>query len=255
MCVNYIDNMDDMNKYLTALGEGSEATAKIDTYNANMIDQTSAFNAKLRNVHSEIMGATDPVGIALVAKGVSKVGTKMIDAGVSTANKSINEQIDTITQRGAARLAGNNVAGDADAQTGLTAEESSQLDSLASQSKLVSNFQSSTEAAVTPNAPASTAVTEGVDTGTESVAATETAAATSGEVGTLASAGATGGTEGALATATLGSTADDWNPIGLLTTIGLGLATLFAGIFGHKKEQVARHAQSMTLNPSTQFGV
>lgn len=246
-----------MSKYMTALSEGSEATAKIDTYNANMIDQTSAFNAKLRNVHSEIMGATDPVGIALVAKGVSKVGTKMIDAGVSTANKSINEQIDTITQRGAARLASSNAAEDGpiNVKTGLTADESSQLDSLASQSKLVSNFQSSTEAAVTPNAPASTAVSEGVETGTQSVAATETAAATGGEVGTLASAGATGSTEGTLATATLGSTADDWNPIGLLTTIGLGLATLFAGIFGHKKEQVARHAQSMTLNPSTQFGV
>lgn len=253
--------MDDMNKYLSALGQSSEAASKVASENSANVDKTSAFNAKLRNIHSEIMGATDPVGIALVAKGASKVGTKLVDRAVVEGSKSINEQIDTITQRGAARLAGNNAAGDGpiNAQTGLTADESSQLDNLASQSKLIGTFQSSTEAAVAPSEPASTAVVEGVETSKQSVvaAAADTGSTEAGTVAATAteSTATTATTEGSLAAATAGSTADDWNPIGILTTIGLGLATLFAGIFGHKKEQVARHVQTMTLNPSTQFGV
>lgn len=247
--------MDDMSKYLTALGEGSQAAAKIDSYNAAMIDQTSAFNAKLRNAHSEIMGATDPVGIATVAKGLSKIGRgTYYKAGFSEAyddfaagglrgvvsgavNRSIGGNMDDLLQRGQARLAnpdsiepGQSV----DMDTGLTAEESSQLDGLVAQSKLASSIAPPAETSVTPAEPAASASVGEVET------ATTTAEAS---------------TESSLAAATAGSTADDWNPIGLLTTIGLGLATLFAGIFGHKKEQVARHAQSMTLNPSTQFGV
>jgi hypothetical protein len=238
--------MDDMSKYLTALGQSSEAVSKVDSENANLVGQANAYNLKLRNIHSEAMGATDPVGIALVAKGAEKVGAKVVNNVVSKQSQGINDQINTITQRGQARLAGNNASDDGpiDAQTGLTADESSQLDNLASQSKLIGNFQSSTEAAVTPNAPATTAVTDGVETGTESVAATE--------AGTTAVAATT---EGSLVSATAASTADDWNPVGIVTTIGLGLATLFAGIFGHKKEEVARHVQTMNLNPSTQFGV
>lgn len=175
-----------------------------------------------------------------------------------------------ITDRGAARLAGNAVADEPiDAQTGLTADESSQLDNLVSQSKLAGNFTSSTETAITPNEPAATTVTDGVETGTKSVAATSTegaadtaasnaAADTSvgaTESGTIAATATEASTETTLASTTAASAADDWNPIGIVTTIGLGLATLFAGIFGHKKEQVARHVQSLTLNPSTQFGV
>lgn len=51
-----------MSKYLNALGESSAGTAKVDSMNAAFVDQTSSFNAKLRNIHSEVMGATDPVG-------------------------------------------------------------------------------------------------------------------------------------------------------------------------------------------------
>ena len=299
--------MDDMNKYLSALGQSSEASSKVNSENAANVDMTSAFNAKLRNMHSEIMGATDPVGIAMVAKGASKVGTKLVDRVVAKGSQSINEQINTITQKGAARIANKTVEkGVHDKDTGLTDEESSQLDDLVSQSKLIGKFQSSTETAIQPNAPASTGETvDGIETGSKSVATTTggenygadsvTAnaggggggggdagggggggdAAGGGDAGGGGGGGGGGGvgggasdatvdttvtateasTEGTLASVTAGSTADDWNPIGIVTTIGLGLATLFAGIFGHKKEQVARHVQSLTLNPSTQFGV
>lgn len=237
-----------MSKYLNALGESSEAISKVDSINASLLDKASAFNAKLQNLHSEVLGATDPVGLGLVAKGVGKVGTKLVNRVATKGLQSINEQMTAITDRGAARLAGNAIADEPiNAQTGLTAEESSQLDSLVSQSKLAGNFTSSTEAKITPNEPASTSVADGVETGTESVAATES--------GTVAATATEATTESTLASATAASTADDWNPIGIITTIGLGLATIFAGIFGHKKEQVARHVQAMTLNPSTQFGV
>lgn len=262
--------MDDMSKYLNALGESSAGTAKVDSMNAAFVDQTSSFNAKLRNIHSEVMGATDPVGLGFVAKGVGKIGSKVVDRVATKSLQNINEQMTAITDRGAARLAGNAVADEPiDAQTGLTADESSQLDNLVSQSKLAGNFTSSTETAITPNEPAATTVTDGVETGTKSVAATSTegaadtaasnaAADTSvgaTESGTIAATATEASTETTLASTTAASAADDWNPIGIVTTIGLGLATLFAGIFGHKKEQVARHVQSLTLNPSTQFGV
>ena len=251
--------MDDMNKYLSALGQSSDATSKVNSENAANVDITSAFNAKLRNIHSEVMGATDPVGIGLVAKGASQLGTKLVDKAVAKGSQSINEQMDEITQRGAARLASNTASASEDGpinvQTGLTADESSQLDNLVSQSKLIGKFQSSTETAVKPNAPASTGEVDGVETGTESVASAESVASGATEAGTVAATATEATTEGTLAGVTAASTADDWNPIGLVTTIGLGLATLFAGIFGHKKEQVARHVQSLTLNPSTQFGV
>lgn len=259
-----------MSKYLNALGESSAGTAKVDSMNAAFVDQTSSFNAKLRNIHSEVMGATDPVGLGFVAKGVGKIGSKVVDRVATKSLQNINEQMTAITDRGAARLAGNAVADEPiDAQTGLTADESSQLDNLVSQSKLAGNFTSSTETAITPNEPAATTVTDGVETGTKSVAATSTegaadtaasnaAADTSvgaTESGTIAATATEASTETTLASTTAASAADDWNPIGIVTTIGLGLATLFAGIFGHKKEQVARHVQSLTLNPSTQFGV
>lgn len=262
--------MDDMSKYLNALGESSAGTAKVDSMNAAFVDQTSSFNAKLRNIHSEVMGATDPVGLGFVAKGVGKIGSKVVDRVATKSLQNINEQMTAITDRGAARLAGNAVADEPiDVQTGLTADESSQLDNLVSQSKLAGNFTSSTETAITPNEPAATTVTDGVETGTKSVAATSTegaadtaasnaAADTSvgaTESGTIAATATEASTETTLASTTAASAADDWNPIGIVTTIGLGLATLFAGIFGHKKEQVARHVQSLTLNPSTQFGV
>lgn len=259
-----------MSKYLNALGESSAGTAKVDSMNAAFVDQTSSFNAKLRNIHSEVMGATDPVGLGFVAKGVGKIGSKVVDRVATKSLQNINEQMTAITDRGAARLAGNAVADEPiDVQTGLTADESSQLDNLVSQSKLAGNFTSSTETAITPNEPAATTVTDGVETGTKSVAATSTegaadtaasnaAADTSvgaTESGTIAATATEASTETTLASTTAASAADDWNPIGIVTTIGLGLATLFAGIFGHKKEQVARHVQSLTLNPSTQFGV
>lgn len=259
-----------MSKYLNALGESSAGTAKVDSMNAAFVDQTSSFNAKLRNIHSEVMGATDPVGLGFVAKGVGKIGSKVVDRVATKSLQNINEQMTAITDRGAARLAGNAVADEPiDVQTGLTADESSQLDNLVSQSKLAGNFTSSTETAITPNEPAATTVTDGVETGTKSVAATSTegaadtaasnaAADTSvgaTEAGTVAATATEATTETTLASTTAASAADDWNPIGIVTTIGLGLATLFAGIFGHKKEQVARHVQSLTLNPSTQFGV
>lgn len=259
-----------MSKYLNALGESSAGTAKVDSINAAFVDQTSSFNAKLRNIHSEVMGATDPVGLGFVAKGVGKIGSKVVDRVATKSLQNINEQMTAITDRGAARLAGNAVADEPiDVQTGLTADESSQLDNLVSQSKLAGNFTSSTETAITPNEPAATTVTDGVETGTKSVAATSTegaadtaasnaAADTSvgaTESGTIAATATEASTETTLASTTAASAADDWNPIGIVTTIGLGLATLFAGIFGHKKEQVARHVQSLTLNPSTQFGV
>lgn len=259
-----------MSKYLNALGESSAGTAKVDSINAAFVDQTSSFNAKLRNIHSEVMGATDPVGLGFVAKGVGKIGSKVVDRVATKSLQNINEQMTAITDRGAARLAGNAVADEPiDVQTGLTADESSQLDNLVSQSKLAGNFTSSTETAITPNEPAATTVTDGVETGTKSVAATSTegaadtaasnaAADTSvgaTESGTIAATATEASIETTLASTTAASAADDWNPIGIVTTIGLGLATLFAGIFGHKKEQVARHVQSLTLNPSTQFGV
>lgn len=260
-----------MSKYLNALGESSAGTAKVDSMNAAFVDQTSSFNAKLRNIHSEVMGATDPVGLGFVAKGVGKIGSKVVDRVATKSLQNINEQMTAITDKGAARLAGLGAPSEEpiDVQTGLTADESSQLDNLVSQSKLAGNFTSSTETAITPNEPAATTVTDGVETGTKSVAATSTegaadtaasnaAADTSvgaTESGTIAATATEASTETTLASTTAASAADDWNPIGIVTTIGLGLATLFAGIFGHKKEQVARHVQSLTLNPSTQFGV
>jgi len=154
--------MDDMSKYLNALGESSAGTAKVDSMNAAFVDQTSSFNAKLRNIHSEVMGATDPVGLGFVAKGVGKIGSKVVDRVATKSLQNINEQMTAITDRGAARLAGNAVADEPiDVQTGLTADESSQLDNLVSQSKLAGNFTSSTETAITPNEPAATTVTDG----------------------------------------------------------------------------------------------
>lgn len=277
--------MDDMSKYMSALSESAAGTAKVDSMNAALVDSTSAFNAKLRNIHSEVMGGTDPVGIALVAKGVTKVGTKVVSRVATKSLQNINEQMTAITDKGAARLAGKGAPAEEPIdETGLTADESSQLDSLVSQSKLAAKFTSSTESAITPNEPAESAVTDGVETGSKSVAAappkpleeggaaaddTSTAAAGAADDASTAAAGAAGdastaaagagaadaSTEATLASSTAASAADDWNPIGIVATIGLGLATLFAGIFGHHKEQVARHVQTMTLNPSTQFGV
>ncbi len=269
--------MDDMSKYLNALGESSAGTAKVDSMNAAFVDQTSSFNAKLRNIHSEVMGATDPVGLGFVAKGVGKIGSKVVDRVATKSLQNINEQMTAITDKGAARLAGLGAPSEEPIdETGLTADESSQLDNLVSQSKLAGNFTSSTETAITPNEPAATTVTDGVETGTKSVAASppkpvgeegaaadDTAASNAAadtsvgatESGTIAATATEASTETTLASTTAASAADDWNPIGIVTTIGLGLATLFAGIFGHKKEQVARHVQSLTLNPSTQFGV
>lgn len=63
---------------------------------------------------------------------------------------------------------------------------------------------------------------------------------------------------GALGTATQASAAFDWNPVGLAATAVLGLGTVLAGVFGHKKEEsVPRHSpdQPTVANVSTQFGV
>ena len=88
--------MDDMSKYLTALGQSSEAVSKVDSENANLVGQANAYNLKLRNLHSEVMGASDPVGIALVAKGVEKVGAKVVNNVVSKQSQGINDQINRL---------------------------------------------------------------------------------------------------------------------------------------------------------------
>jgi hypothetical protein len=61
--------------------------------------------------------------------------------------------------------------------------------------------------------------------------------------------------EGGLAEATEDSTEMDDNPVSIAITAGLGLLTLFSGIFGHKKDE-ARHTPTLPAisNPSTQFG-
>jgi hypothetical protein len=61
--------------------------------------------------------------------------------------------------------------------------------------------------------------------------------------------------EGGLAEATEDSTEMDDNPLGIAITAGLGLITLFSGLFGHKKDE-ARHTPTLPAisNPSTQFG-
>ena len=61
--------------------------------------------------------------------------------------------------------------------------------------------------------------------------------------------------EGGLAEATEDSTEMDDNPLGIAITAGLGLITLFSGLFGHKKDG-ARHTPTLPAisNPSTQFG-
>lgn len=245
--------MDDMGKYLGALSESAAGTSKVDNMNAALVDKSSAFNAKLRNIHSEVMGATDPVGIATAVKGLSKIGRGTYQqlglgeayddyaaegiTGVARGftNRAIAGQMDNLLKQGQARLADPDSipAGQSvDADTGLTAEESSKLDDMVAQSG---------------KAPAEIADAAETTTG---AAAAETGAGAAATT-TIESASA----EGALAKTAVASAADDWNPVGIITTIGLGLATLFAGIFGHKKEQMTRHVQSMTLNPSTQFGV
>jgi hypothetical protein len=59
----------------------------------------------------------------------------------------------------------------------------------------------------------------------------------------------------ALEDATEESASDDFDPLGLAITAGLGLITLFHGLFGHKKDG-ARHTPTLPAisNPSTQFG-
>ena len=58
-----------------------------------------------------------------------------------------------------------------------------------------------------------------------------------------------------LAEATEESTTEDFSPEGILVTAGLGLATLFSGLFGHKHDE-GRHPVDLppVANPSTQFG-
>ena len=60
-------------------------------------------------------------------------------------------------------------------------------------------------------------------------------------------------TEKALAVATEGSEALDESPVGLLLTAGLGLATVFTGIFGvHKRHEINN---PQPINPTVQIGV
>lgn len=291
--------MDDMNKYLSALGQSSEATSKIDSANAASVDVTSAFNAKLREVHSQVEGVTAPGGIGLFAKGVSKIGRGTFQrAGLGEAyddysaegvtglvrgatNRNVAGKMDELLQRGEARVnaakAGQPLEeeGVFDAKTGLNADEQSQLDNLVSKSGKAAPDEAATDTAADAGGTAGGAeATAGGATGATAGGATATAGGADATAGGATSATATVGAadadattavatgtietasaEGSLASATAASTADDWNPIGIVTTIGLGLATLFAGIFGHKKEEVARHVQTLTLNPSTQFGV
>lgn len=276
--------MDDMNKYLSALGQSSEATSKIDSANAASVDVTSAFNAKLREVHSQVEGVSAPGGIGLFAKGVSKIGRGTFQrAGLGEAyddysaegvtglvrgatNRGVAGKMDELLQRGEARVnaakAGQPLEGEGvfDAKTGLNADEQSQLDNLVSKSGKAAPDEAATDAAADAGGTAGGAeATAGGATGATATAggATATVGAADADATTAVATGTieTASAEGSLASATAASTADDWNPIGIVTTIGLGLATLFAGIFGHKKEEVARHVQTLTLNPSTQFGV
>ena len=60
-------------------------------------------------------------------------------------------------------------------------------------------------------------------------------------------------TEKALAVATEGSEALDESPVGLLLTAGLGLATVFTGIFGIHKQHEVNNPQA--INPTVQIGV
>ena len=61
-------------------------------------------------------------------------------------------------------------------------------------------------------------------------------------------------TDEELATATSASAADDWNPIGILATAGLGLATVLLGAFeGHHPKKHPITAPPVS-NASTQFG-
>lgn len=269
--------MDDMNKYLSALGQSSEATSKIDSANAASVDVTSAFNAKLREVHSQVEGVTAPGGIGLFAKGVSKIGRGTFQrAGLGEAyddysaegvtglvrgatNRNVAGKMDELLQRGEARVnaakAGQPLEeeGVFDAKTGLNADERSQLDNLVSKSGKAAPDEAATDTAADAagTAGGAEATAGGATSATTTVGAADADATTAVATGTIETASA----EGSLASATAASTADDWNPIGIVTTIGMGLATLFAGIFGHKKEEVARHVQTLTLNPSTQFGV
>lgn len=246
--------MDDMSKYLSSLNESSEFRDQVQSKNSALQSQADSFNSKLREVHSQVEGLTAPAGIGGIAKGVSKIGRGTFQrAGFGEAyddysaegvaglargvtNRGIAGKMDELLQRGAARVtaakAGEPLEEDGvfDTKTGLTADESSQLDDLVSQSgKAAAPVADDAEPAAAAAAePEAAAAADGIETAT---------------------------TEGTLATTTAASTADDWNPIGIVTTIGLGLATLFAGIFGHHKEMAARHVQTMGINPSTQFGV
>ena len=266
--------MDDMNKYLSSLGQSQEAADQVQSENSSLQSKTDSFNSKLREVHSQTEGVTMPAALGILAKGASKVTTGALKrAGVTDETISdyqaggftgalrgsasrrlgntdeINQQIDDITQRGAARVASNNIpdAATDNSETGLTDSESAQLDDLAAQSKtaLSNTIAPAPEAVASEAAESTVPTTLGADTG--ATMATSTAAKAATTAGTT--------TEETLAGTTTGSLADDWNPVGIATTIGLGLATLFAGIFGHKKEQAVRHIQSMGVNPSTQFGV
>ena len=60
--------------------------------------------------------------------------------------------------------------------------------------------------------------------------------------------------EGMLEEATEESATDDFDPVGLAITAGLGIATLFSSLFGHHKDAM-RHPIPIPIdNPSTNFG-
>lgn len=210
--------MNDSSRLMDQIGKVGNQMSTLQAFKSLQQDRTDAFNNALRHTESVVQSVTGLTGGGLLMKAADPVIQKLGIFQKSTAAGGASEET---------------------AATGFT--------------------RGYTYNNPMYDAPAAAPAESTIGTGAAGAADSTIGAGAAGAADLATTAGVGGDVvAGALGTATQASAAFDWNPAGLAATAVLGLGTILAGVFGHKKEEsVPRHSpdQPTVANVSTQFGV
>ena len=225
--------MDDSSRLLNQISQVGNQMNTLQQFRGYEQSSVDMYNTGLRHTEDIVRSITNLTGGGMLMKAGTTVAQKAAPAFEDAVQSAKDAAGDAISD---AMQATTNVAKKAVAS--------------------VMNDSTGASGAATPAAQQSILDAD-PEAGVSGLEATDPAAAGAAE-GATAGAVTEASVDGALGSATAASASADWNPIGLGVTAALGLATVLAGVFGHKQEEsVPRHSpnQPLVANLSTQFGV
>lgn len=252
--------MNDSSRLMDQIGKVGNQMSTLQAFKSLQQDRTDAFNNALRHTESVVQSVTGLTGGGLLMKAADPVIQKLGIFQKSTAAAGEGAASGGAASSGAASggaASGGAAAGGAED----LATQISAFDRVAG--SIPGRPLASAQEADLPLGPEPTGSVPSVadaltDAGKQAAADVGKLSGDIGGAADAAAGAADSAIVGSVGAATSASTALDWNPVGLAVTAVLGLGTVLAGVFGHKKEEsVPRHSpdQPTVANVSTQFGV